>query len=218
MSEEPRPYTLVAELTYRCPLRCVYCSNPLDCAGHARCARAPRTGCACCARPRSSASCRSTSPGGEPLLRDDLEALVEGAQRARALHQPDHQRHPARPRAAGAAQARSASTTCRCRSRTSPRRRPTASPGCARSSASCEVARWVKELGPAADGQHGAPPRQPGSRAPRSSRWPNRWPPIGWSWPTRSTSAGRWSTARRSCPRASSSSGRAMSPAPPAAA
>jgi len=25
----PRPYNLVAELTYRCPLRCVYCSNPL---------------------------------------------------------------------------------------------------------------------------------------------------------------------------------------------
>ena len=25
-----RPYTLVAELTYRCPLRCVYCSNPVD--------------------------------------------------------------------------------------------------------------------------------------------------------------------------------------------
>ena len=30
----PRPYTLVAELTYRCPLRCVYCSNPLDFASH----------------------------------------------------------------------------------------------------------------------------------------------------------------------------------------
>ena len=28
--DAPRPYTLVAELTYRCPLRCVYCSNPLD--------------------------------------------------------------------------------------------------------------------------------------------------------------------------------------------
>lgn len=26
----PRPYTLVAELTYRCALRCGYCSNPLD--------------------------------------------------------------------------------------------------------------------------------------------------------------------------------------------
>jgi len=34
MSEEPRPYTLVAELTYRCPLRCVYCSNPRDFARH----------------------------------------------------------------------------------------------------------------------------------------------------------------------------------------
>src|SRR4029434_2127599 len=29
-----RPYTRVAELTYRCPLRCVYCSNPLDYASH----------------------------------------------------------------------------------------------------------------------------------------------------------------------------------------
>ena len=25
-----RPYTLVAELTYRCPLRCLYCSNPVQ--------------------------------------------------------------------------------------------------------------------------------------------------------------------------------------------
>lgn len=30
MSSAPRPYTLVAELTYRCPLRCVYCSNPIE--------------------------------------------------------------------------------------------------------------------------------------------------------------------------------------------
>lgn len=28
MSPLPRPYTLVAELTYRCPLRCPYCANP----------------------------------------------------------------------------------------------------------------------------------------------------------------------------------------------
>ena len=28
-STPPRPYTLIAELTYRCPLRCVYCSNPI---------------------------------------------------------------------------------------------------------------------------------------------------------------------------------------------
>ena len=24
----PRPYALLAELTYRCPLHCPYCSNP----------------------------------------------------------------------------------------------------------------------------------------------------------------------------------------------
>ena len=30
----PRPYTLIAELTYRCPLRCPYCSNPLDYLAH----------------------------------------------------------------------------------------------------------------------------------------------------------------------------------------
>ena len=29
MNKTPRPYTLIAELTYRCPLRCLYCSNPL---------------------------------------------------------------------------------------------------------------------------------------------------------------------------------------------
>ena len=26
----PRPVNLIAELTYRCPLRCPYCSNPLN--------------------------------------------------------------------------------------------------------------------------------------------------------------------------------------------
>jgi pyrroloquinoline quinone biosynthesis protein E len=24
------PYSLLCELTYRCPLQCTYCSNPLD--------------------------------------------------------------------------------------------------------------------------------------------------------------------------------------------
>src|SRR4051794_41828001 len=30
---EPRPYTLVAELSYQCPLHCPYCSNPVDIGG-----------------------------------------------------------------------------------------------------------------------------------------------------------------------------------------
>ncbi len=29
----PKPLWLLAELTYRCPLQCPYCSNPLDFAG-----------------------------------------------------------------------------------------------------------------------------------------------------------------------------------------
>ena len=26
----PRPFTLIAELSYQCPLHCPYCSNPVD--------------------------------------------------------------------------------------------------------------------------------------------------------------------------------------------
>jgi pyrroloquinoline quinone biosynthesis protein E len=32
--ETPRPFSLLCELTYRCPLQCPYCSNPLDFAHH----------------------------------------------------------------------------------------------------------------------------------------------------------------------------------------
>ena len=30
---QPRPYSLIAELSYQCPLHCPYCSNPLDIGG-----------------------------------------------------------------------------------------------------------------------------------------------------------------------------------------
>ncbi len=72
------PYTLIAELSYRCPLRCPYCSNPLDY--------------------RDTAGELSTEvwqdvfrqaaalgvmqlhlTGGEPLVRRDLEELVQSA-------------------------------------------------------------------------------------------------------------------------------------------
>jgi pyrroloquinoline quinone biosynthesis protein E len=81
MSAAPRPYTLVAELTYACPLHCAYCSNPVDFAGHhdaldtddwRRVLReAERLGVV-----------QVNFTGGEPLLRPDLESLVE---QARAL-------------------------------------------------------------------------------------------------------------------------------------
>jgi len=81
MSAAPRPYTLVAELTYACPLHCAYCSNPVDFARHhdaldtddwRRVLReAERLGVV-----------QVNFTGGEPLLRPDLESLVE---QARAL-------------------------------------------------------------------------------------------------------------------------------------
>jgi len=78
VSDEYRPYTLVAELTYRCPLRCVYCSNPVDYGRHtdgldtADWLRVFRE-----AEELGVVQLHLT--GGEPLLRDDLEALIEGA-------------------------------------------------------------------------------------------------------------------------------------------
>jgi pyrroloquinoline quinone biosynthesis protein E len=75
-----RPYTLVAELTYKCPLRCVYCSNPLD---YARRTRELDT--ATWLRALNEAEelgvVQLNLTGGEPLLRQDLEVLVAEARR-----------------------------------------------------------------------------------------------------------------------------------------
>jgi pyrroloquinoline quinone biosynthesis protein E len=76
----PRPYTLVAELTYRCPLRCPYCSNPLDWA-------ARRDGLSTADWRRVLAEAEALGvvslnlTGGEPLLRDDLEDIAASARR-----------------------------------------------------------------------------------------------------------------------------------------
>jgi pyrroloquinoline quinone biosynthesis protein E len=80
MSEEPRPYTLVAELTYRCPLRCVYCSNPLDWPRHAD-ALGTDDWLRIFAEAEALGVVQLNLTGGEPLLRNDLERLVEGARR-----------------------------------------------------------------------------------------------------------------------------------------
>ena len=78
MTDEPRPYTLVAELTYRCPLRCVYCSNPLDYARHGD-ALATEDWLRVFREAEALGVVQLNLTGGEPLLRDDLEQLVEGA-------------------------------------------------------------------------------------------------------------------------------------------
>lgn len=82
MSDEDfRPYTLVAEITYRCPLQCLYCSNPVSSAGHG--ADLDST---LWQRVFTDASAlgvvQVTLSGGEPLVRSDLEVIVHDAQRA----------------------------------------------------------------------------------------------------------------------------------------
>ena len=76
--DAPRPYTLVAELTYRCPLRCVYCSNPLDYASH-RDALSTADWLRVFREAEALGVMQLNLTGGEPLVRDDLETLVEGA-------------------------------------------------------------------------------------------------------------------------------------------
>ncbi len=80
MTEAERPYTLVAELTYRCPLRCVYCSNPLDYARH-REELDTATWRRVLREAEDLGVVQVNLTGGEPLVRDDLEALIEEARR-----------------------------------------------------------------------------------------------------------------------------------------
>jgi pyrroloquinoline quinone biosynthesis protein E len=80
-SEPPRagpPLWLLAEVTYRCPLHCVYCSNPLDFAkvedelSTADWQRVLREA-------RALGAVQLGFSGGEPLMRDDLADLVAEA-------------------------------------------------------------------------------------------------------------------------------------------
>jgi pyrroloquinoline quinone biosynthesis protein E len=74
------PLWLLAELTYRCPLHCVFCYNPVDFA-----AAGPELGTDDWLRvlreARAAGSVQCGFSGGEPLLRDDLEVLVAEAHR-----------------------------------------------------------------------------------------------------------------------------------------
>jgi pyrroloquinoline quinone biosynthesis protein E len=76
---ELRPYTLVAELTYRCPLACVYCSNPLDFDRH-RPELETREWLDVITSAEALGVVQLNLSGGEPLLRKDLEQLVACAQ------------------------------------------------------------------------------------------------------------------------------------------
>jgi pyrroloquinoline quinone biosynthesis protein E len=72
------PLWLLAEVTYRCPLHCVFCYNPTDFARHEdelstdEWLRVLREG-------RALGAVQCGFSGGEPLVRDDLEVLVAEA-------------------------------------------------------------------------------------------------------------------------------------------
>ena len=118
-ARQPRnpPLWLLAELTYRCPLHCVFCYNPVDYTAYGAelatddWVRVLREG-------RELGATQLGFSGGEPLMRDDLEILVAEAQRLgyySNLHhlgrRPERTARSRRSRTAG-------STTSSCRSRT----------------------------------------------------------------------------------------------------
>jgi len=78
----PRPFNLIAELSYRCPLRCPYCSNPVN---HADTREA--LDAAAWSRILREASGLGVVhvglTGGEPSVRADLEEIVAAAAEAR---------------------------------------------------------------------------------------------------------------------------------------
>ncbi|HXX75086.1 MAG TPA: pyrroloquinoline quinone biosynthesis protein PqqE [Nitrospiraceae bacterium] len=78
MNGEYRPYTFIAELTYQCPLRCPYCSNPLDYT-HQRDEIDTDTWLRVFQEAEALGVVQLNLTGGEPLLRNDLERLIEGA-------------------------------------------------------------------------------------------------------------------------------------------
>ena len=81
--ERPSPFTLIAELSYQCPLHCPYCSNPVDIGGERyrdelRTEEWVRT----FRQARGLGVLQLALTGGEPMLRRDLAELCAAAAEA----------------------------------------------------------------------------------------------------------------------------------------
>ncbi len=76
-----KPMWLVLELTYRCPLKCVWCNNPLDFNNYADKELSTEEWKRVLHEGRELGALQLGFSGGEPMLRDDLEELVEEADR-----------------------------------------------------------------------------------------------------------------------------------------
>lgn len=80
MLTTPNPYALLAELTYRCPLKCPYCSNPLQLDRY-RNEIDSATWKRVLAEAAGLGVVHVHFSGGEPLLRRDLCELIQEANR-----------------------------------------------------------------------------------------------------------------------------------------
>src|SRR5215211_794037 len=80
---QPRPFTLIAELSYQCPLHCPYCSNPLD-IGAEKYRRELETEhwIRTFREAQALGVLQLALSGGEPMLRRDLVELCEGSRDA----------------------------------------------------------------------------------------------------------------------------------------
>jgi pyrroloquinoline quinone biosynthesis protein E len=74
------PLWLLAELTYRCPLHCAFCYNPVDFAAHEQ-ELATADWLRILREARALGAVQCGFSGGEPMLREDLEELVAEAHR-----------------------------------------------------------------------------------------------------------------------------------------
>lgn len=72
------PRWLLAELTYKCPLQCPYCSNPLDYAAHSQ-ELGTDDWKRVLTQARKMGAVQLGLSGGEPLTRQDLEEIVQHA-------------------------------------------------------------------------------------------------------------------------------------------
>src|SRR6266436_4298316 len=77
----PNPLALIAELTHRCPLHCVYCSNPLEM--QSRASELPSEVWSRVFKEAADAGVlQDDLTGGEPLARTDIVDLIRAARAA----------------------------------------------------------------------------------------------------------------------------------------
>src|SRR6266850_463124 len=77
----PGPLSLIAEITHRCPLHCVYCSNPLEMQAR-QCELPTETWGQVFASAGELGVMQLHLTGGEPLARQDLTELVSAGRKA----------------------------------------------------------------------------------------------------------------------------------------